>query len=116
MESSIASSTSTSVPEDEVQTLMAQVAQKNAIEQKQELPEAGTGSMKTPAIAGTNRVAEGVASNAPPGSQPNQGNNDNNTNNKGSGGDGNGGGNVVAHNSSSSSADSLAARLAALRK
>jgi hypothetical protein len=122
MEKSIASSTSTSVPEDQVDNLLTMVREKNALVLSESLAAAGSGALKAPATAApaeAARVAEGVAAasaapaapSAPPAGGGAGG---------GGGGAGDGGGGSPAAGGGGGGGGgggpSLADRLAALRK
>jgi uncharacterized membrane protein YgcG len=121
MERSIASSTSTSVPEDDVDDLMARVRQQRDLKDKGSMVAAGTGSLAAPAsaaAAGPGKVAEAAAAAPsmppmPPAAPTNKPDDKG-----GAGGGGEGGAGVDSGSSSGGGggADSLAARLAALRR
>ena len=119
MEKSIASSTSTSVPEDQVDNLLTMVREKNALVLNESLAQAGSGALKAPVAAHPEaaRVAEGVAaaptapsgtSGAGSGGAPAAGGGPSGGSNGGGGGGSGGGGDIGS--------SSLADRLAALRK
>lgn len=121
MERSIASSTSTSVPEDEVDDLVARVRQQRDLKDKGAMVSAATGSIAAPAsgvaAAGApGKVAEAAAAapaaptNLPPAAPTNK------PDDKGGSGGGGEGGAGVSSDGGGAGTDSLAARLAALRR
>jgi charged multivesicular body protein 1 len=116
MDRAMAASTSTAVPEDEVEELMGRVKAKRDLDVKGDMVSAGTGAIGAAAGAGAEkaRTAEAVSAAAPPaagaGGKPDEKGGPSDGKGSGSGGGGGGGGGAAAP------ADSLSARLAALRK